>query len=368
MKRIVTSTVVLVFVVFYSNLVQAQIEIGRDDLLGQIGSTQVFIEDERFSIAVDVGSPGENQVWDFRTTSIVDTLRARREFIAPDETPSASTFPQANLVEKISGFDADAEIYNFHQITTDYFINLGDSTRIFDPDTFLVFFQSDTAAPLPIRFDNTWLTAERDTTGFFPLSANISIDTTMNWVDGWGTLRLPLGDFECLRLRQVTKVINQTIVNGDVFSTQVDSFIQYNWLAKNAFQLARAQSQNGDTDPQFSDAQGFGILLESDGPATSVRTAGTPESFQLQQNYPNPFNPATTIRYRLEQADNVELTVFNTLGQTVRNLFAGFQAAGDHALNWDGRDAAGQRVSSGVYLYRLKTATGVQTRKMILMQ
>lgn len=162
---------------------------------------------------------------------IGDTIVAVSEFLAPNQTVSASTFPEANFVQKTTTPEAPGSaIFQFYNFTNNYFINLGDSTRISSMgiDTSFVFFQNDTIAPLPIDFSNTWMTFERDTTGFFPAVANISIDTTVNTIDGWGTVRIPLnnggsgtvrkaiGDFECLRLRQDVKVINQTIVGGAV--------------------------------------------------------------------------------------------------------------------------------------------------------
>lgn len=93
-----------------------------------------------------------------------------------------------------------------------------------------------------------------------------------------------------------------------------------------------------------------------------------PDRYVLDQNYPNPFNPETSIRYQLPQSGPVSLTVFNSLGQTVRTLVQGNKAAGSYTVRWDGRDASGRAVSSGVYLYLLKAGDFVQTRKMLLLK
>lgn len=86
--------------------------------------------------------------------------------------------------------------------------------------------------------------------------------------------------------------------------------------------------------------------------------------FGLGQNYPNPFNPSTTIRYALPEAAHVRLVVYNTLGQEVRVLIDAAQAAGRHAIAWDGRDAFGRRTATGLYIYRLTAGEHVATRKM----
>jgi hypothetical protein len=94
-----------------------------------------------------------------------------------------------------------------------------------------------------------------------------------------------------------------------------------------------------------------------------------PESFALQQNYPNPFNPTTTIRYDLRQAGDVKLRVFNVLGQEVRTLVNRFKGIGRHEEFWDGKDNAGNRGASGVYVYALEIADKFkESKKMLLLK
>ena len=78
------------------------------------------------------------------------------------------------------------------------------------------------------------------------------------------------------------------------------------------------------------------------------------QSYALGQNYPNPFNPSTRISYALPTAGMVTLHVFNLLGQQVTTLVNGPMTAGTHETVWDGRDAAGRVVASGIYLYRIE--------------
>ena len=91
----------------------------------------------------------------------------------------------------------------------------------------------------------------------------------------------------------------------------------------------------------------------ANGLSTSVEDEALPSDFTLHANFPNPFNPSTTIAYDLVQAGEVALDVYDTLGQRVARLFAGSQAAGNYSVSWDGRDAQGNVVSSGIYFYRL---------------
>lgn len=87
------------------------------------------------------------------------------------------------------------------------------------------------------------------------------------------------------------------------------------------------------------------------------------KNFILFQNYPNPFNPQTSISYQLPAACNMELALYNTLGQKVRTLIKKRQKAGIYEITFN----AGE-LSSGIYFYKLKTGEVVLTRKFILLQ
>jgi photosystem II stability/assembly factor-like uncharacterized protein len=93
-----------------------------------------------------------------------------------------------------------------------------------------------------------------------------------------------------------------------------------------------------------------------------------PKSFELSQNYPNPFNGQTRILFTLQKSEPVTLTVYNILGQPVRKLVDETRPAGKNEISWDGRDERGFSVPSGIYLYKLSTATEKQIRKMVLLK
>jgi hypothetical protein len=102
----------------------------------------------------------------------------------------------------------------------------------------------------------------------------------------------------------------------------------------------------------------------STGDITSVGTVDQlPKSFQLDQNYPNPFNPSTDIRYTIAKAGNVTLKVYNMLGQEVATLVNGYRNANTYTVNFNASN-----LSSGVYLYELRTGSSVITKKMVLVK
>ena len=112
-------------------------------------------------------------------------------------------------------------------------------------------------------------------------------------------------------------------------------------------------------DPESMDG------LNAQGDAIEGATIQTLQ-FGLEQNHPNPFNPATTIQYTLSEATQVRLTIYNVLGQSVRELVNNGQGAGVYRVTWDGRNNLGKAVTSGVYLYRLEAGANRSVRKMIL--
>lgn len=93
-----------------------------------------------------------------------------------------------------------------------------------------------------------------------------------------------------------------------------------------------------------------------------------PAIYHLSQNYPNPFNPSTTITFSLPRSTQARLVVYNLLGQEVIKLADSRFVAGEHTVVWDGKNQAGDRVTSGVYFYRLTTEQFSEQKKMVLIK
>jgi len=90
---------------------------------------------------------------------------------------------------------------------------------------------------------------------------------------------------------------------------------------------------------------------------------------ELYNNYPNPFNPYTTIVFStVESNENTEITIFNLKGQKVKTLINEILPAGNHSVVWRGKDKSGNDVSSGIYLYKIKSGGYTSTKKMILLR
>jgi hypothetical protein len=99
-----------------------------------------------------------------------------------------------------------------------------------------------------------------------------------------------------------------------------------------------------------------------------ANTSSIPTAFALHQNSPNPFNPQTSIMFDMPVAGDVNVSVFNVLGQNVTNLVDGHMEAGTHEVIWNGKDRDGATVASGIYFYRIDTDQYSETKKMMLLK
>jgi hypothetical protein len=154
--------------------------------------------------------------------------------------------------------------------------------------------------------------------------------------------------------------------SGDVDGPWEKRFMKKTWTFENSdkwFKTFRFEiiEINGDPEPlmQMAEMELLGKLASS----VADKKAAQPAGFELAQNYPNPFNPTTTISYSIHQTGNVELKVFDLLGKEVVSLVNKVQNPGVYNVTFDAQD-----LSSGVYIYTLKSANAVMSNKMVLMK
>ena len=105
----------------------------------------------------------------------------------------------------------------------------------------------------------------------------------------------------------------------------------------------------------------------------SLLASATPQETQLLANYPNPFNPETWIPYQLAIGTDVQILIYDAKGTLIRQLALGYQPEGyyterNSAAYWDGRNALGERVASGIYFYQLRTDEISALRKMLILK
>lgn len=147
-------------------------------------------------------------------------------------------------------------------------------------------------------------------------------------------------------------LINGTLVNESMDGTDSHTETNPGGISKLKMTITYTFDGNGDLVTSVEDGQDFNI----------------PEKFALRPNYPNPFNPSTTINYELAENENINLEIYDILGNHVRTLVKRHQQAGSYSIKWDGRDELSQIVASGVYVYRIRAGNFTQSRKMLFLQ
>jgi flagellar hook assembly protein FlgD len=93
-----------------------------------------------------------------------------------------------------------------------------------------------------------------------------------------------------------------------------------------------------------------------------------PTRYGLEQNYPNPFNAGTLFQYQLPQISEVELKIYNLVGQEIKTLVNKEQSAGVYTMGWDGTNRNRQHVAGGIYLVRLAVENFVTSKKVLLLK
>ena len=130
----------------------------------------------------------------------------------------------------------------------------------------------------------------------------------------------------------------------------------------------------GDPDGNWvigNDDPGSTQFVTNPGDASSLDVqyaANGESSFMLYQNHPNPFNPSTNIHYYLPTESDVEISIYDIMGNKIRSLSNDGGRVGINTVFWDGANDHGQSVSGGVYLYKLEAGEFSQTKKMIMLK
>lgn len=123
-----------------------------------------------------------------------------------------------------------------------------------------------------------------------------------------------------------------------------------------------------DGYPRFAGAYDVGAFEYESSTPVAPQPGNEIREFYLHPNYPNPFNPSTAIVFDASRPGAVRLEIFDILGNRIRALVEEYLPAGQHRVEWDGRDAAGKTAASGIYFYRLEIGDFTQTRKMHLLR
>lgn len=183
--------------------------------------------------------------------------------------------------------------------------------------------------------------------------ANKKMLITLNFTE---QEELPIGTGELVRLHFSAMPGGST--STTVLDTTVYNAIDFYVRLGHVFNFIKAY-------PRFIPGE---ITIDISTDADDQQFGTLPREFALNQNYPNPFNPSTTITFALPKQSLVRLDVYNILGQKVKSLIDQILPAGEHQIDFDGRDEDHQWLASGIYFYRISADEFNQSRKMILLK
>jgi hypothetical protein len=355
--------ILLLFLMIFIVSVQAQITISPDDVLNLIGTRHyiAFDTDEEATATVDIGLAGANRVWDF-TSLVFPSQEVSFDYIDPAETPLAYIFPEANIAQKMT-FTEDtvsASIYEYLKVNNDSLIFLGAGTYIegygvFDIET------KDEYAPMPLAYETTWSFILEDTI-YFPGGYIYDFDDIQITIDAWGTITIPAGTFECLRLHSRWTNIKHQVIDNVIVDRDTSIGASVSWISKNSMELVNFNFEFPNGTPQYTEAQEVSISQEI---ITSLEEQDAVRNltYLLEQNFPNPFNPRTTIHFSLPANDHALIEVFTIHGQKVQTLLNSALPAGHHSIDFDAA-----HLSSGVYIYRMSAGRYNDVKKMVVLK
>ena len=175
-----------------------------------------------------------------------------------------------------------------------------------------------------------------------------------------------------VRNLRTNSVITAT-VQGDYFAAATANLARKNVVQVGDVVELRVIGPGGNVESQNLTFKVTPENLANAVLSINLDSIGKPTQNQLLQNYPNPFNPETWIPYQLSEASPVSVSIYDTTGKMVRKLSLGFQSAGfynsrERAAYWDGKNALGERVASGIYFYQLTTPSFQQTRRLVILK
>lgn len=336
--------------IFIASISYGQIAITWDEIPQEVGVHMIYEICD--TVVIDLGTPGGGKTWNF-TSQVTDGYL--EEWIVDGAgTPFIDSFPTANLVYK-SPYGADTE-YRYKELTPTAMNYLG--FGFISPETTIVMTYTDPMTfPLPVSYGDSWSISASvyDTTNGMVL--------TLEWrgrhyVDAWGTMKIPYGSFECLRVQQYDTMYVTVYVMGSPVYGDTTYHINYLFIAENHGMIVYVTSYEGETDPNYTEASSI-MRLSS---FTGVSEADLIQNFEVS-SFPDPFVKTTEISYTLPEDGYVKLEVFNLMGGKIKTLVDGFQTKGEKVIKWDASE-----LPVGIYLYRIETPLGIKTDKMILLR
>jgi hypothetical protein len=300
---------------------------------------------------VDVGQSGPDKIWDFRAINFSDPVSHTQSFESQEGTVFADEFPNANFVihSEVQGGD----IYNYYEVSDQALNDMGVGNDFLIQGTPYreVIKGSYLLAPLPLSMGSSWQVINRDTitSGVF---TSITYDSTYNEVDGWGVVKLPVGDFKCLRIKSRSTSIEESIFDGQS-SIITNSVISYSWITKEAFIVTSMSSLHNELKERFTTALLVSRVSAVDN-STAVEDASVYPGNEVMV-FPNPFMDHLNATIKVTNPGRVHIELLDFNHKRIALLADHYFEKGNHLIEWRSDETTGP---SSMCLLRVINADG----------
>lgn len=346
----------------------SQIAITEEEVSGFSATGMITTTSTASSGLVNIGIPGGGNTWNF--SSFESDSTSASTTIDPAGTPYIKDFAGANICQhySVNIKDSITNSWNYSRIVSGRLEFLGYGSLISakgrEYKILTKYNPPQLSFAFPISSGSSWSSSNSLITtteiGGIQFSGSSKVETVNN-VNAYGTLIFPGGKSEnALRIRQENirtmvlspgrnptrfKSINYTFItkSGDSFYVSTtDTITTEGFVACNTIRWTKSKNYSANGDDQNISSE---VLLA--------------------QNQPNPFNVQTMIEYRVTKSGPVRLIVCDHTGKNICTLVQANQYPGTYQLIWNGENDRGEKVSAGLYIYRLESQDGSVSKKMI---
>ncbi|MFA5031982.1 MAG: FlgD immunoglobulin-like domain containing protein [bacterium] len=339
-------------------LVFAQIQISSSEIPSAVGTK--WCMDYNSSVTVDVGTAGASKIWDF-TSQAVGNDSGLNTITAKNNAPFKDSLSAANYILITKNYQAGDSNCTYSRLVQDSFNLMGETIDTLGSGLQLIRLVPPIYTKLPIVYGNQWTANSsgqfKVIMGGFPVTIAVNMKTHC-LIDGYGQVKIPYGNFDCLRLLEYDTLIFSAMGMMDTMAT-----IAYKFWAENYGIVTTITSADGETNPNFT----TGNLQRMMNSNIGIEEKTIPEQ-RVVGIYPNPFYNNVSIKYSLSNSGNVNLKIYDITGNLVRTLVDNSQSAGNYNMLWDGKNTNGTKVPAGIYFYELKTPTDKAMNKIILLK
>lgn len=330
-------------VILVAGLCSAQVVINQGSI-APIGMTFVS-HSSMGNVDFNVGSSGANQTWTFGEYTFEYSGTA--VYMNPAETTWGADFPTANRA--LSMEDGSSATYYRVASEAAYWLGTGTTAgvNVFDAEAMVM--------PFPCQMGSQWTLYMHYVIEVMPGFVVEYTDSVISVADGWGTIHTQFGSHQVLRVFGHT----YTRIAFPELPPTESEYVGYIWYTASGVDLVSVISDDGVTDPNFSN--GFLEMGEMAEAAEEPR-GPVAENFRVEQNYPNPFNPSTTLPLDLARNAHVTIRVYDETGRLVLDNELDLPA-GQHRLPING-----SQWSTGTYFANVSAGADQQTVKMQLVK